>query len=51
MSQIEKEGIIEDYPLPVTIDDTNKILNQLKKCICKIEKKRGKGTGFLCKIP
>ena len=41
-TEVEKEKIIEEYPIPVTIDDTNQILNQLKKCICKIENEKGK---------
>ena len=51
MEQIEKEKLLEEYPLPVTIDETNQILNQLKKCICKIENEKGNGTGFFCYIP
>ena len=51
MAYIEQEKLLENYPLPVTIDETILILNQLKKCICKIENKNGKGTGFFCYIP
>ena len=51
MAHIEKEKLLEKYPLPVTIDETNQILNQLKSCICKIENKKGNGTGFFCYIP
>ena len=51
MTEIEKEIKIQDYPLPVTIDETNQILNQLRKCICKIETEKGIGTGFFCYIP
>ena len=50
MSEIEKEKLIENYPIPVTIEGTNKILNQLKNCICKIENKNDNGTGFFCII-
>ena len=46
-----KEKILEDYPLPASIEDTNEILKQMKKCICKINNKKGKGTGFFCWIP
>ena len=39
-------------PDPITIEGTEKILNQMKNCICKISKEKGeKGTGFFCKIP
>ena len=48
--EIEKEKAIDGYPKPVTIEGTIKILEQLKNCICKIENKNGKGTGFFCSI-
>ena len=50
MEEIEKEKSIDNYPNPVTIEGTNKILNQLKSCICKIENNSGNGTGFFCCI-
>ena len=37
MSEIEKEKLLDKYPAPVTIEGTEKILNQLKNYICKIE--------------
>ena len=51
MEDIEKEKIINNYPKPVTIKGTMKILYQLQNCICKIENKNGNGTGFFCYIP
>ena len=49
---ISNEKIITDYPLPISIETTEIILNQLKNNICKIFMKNGgKGTGFFCKIP
>ena len=51
MTEVEKEKALDLYPLPVTIEGTNIILEQMKKCICKIENKNGNGTGFLCYIP
>ena len=51
MEKIIKEKSLDNYPLPVTIENTNKILNQLKKCVCKIKTKYGNGTGFFCYIP
>ena len=51
MSEVEKEKLLDKYPAPVTIEGTNKILNQLKNYICKIENKNGNGTGFFCYIP
>jgi len=50
MTQINKEKLLNKYPLPVTIDETEIILKQMKYSICKIENKIGNGTGFFCKI-
>ena len=44
MTQIDKEKLLDKYPLPVTIDDTEIILKQMKYSICKIENKNGNGT-------
>ena len=47
-----KEKYLEDYPIPITAESTEIILNQMKKCICKIYMDNGsKGTGFFCKVP
>ena len=46
-----QEKYIEDSPIPVSIKGTEQILNQMKKCVCKIHNKGIKGTGFFCKIP
>jgi len=43
-----KEKLLKNYPIPVTIECTNIILKQMKECICKINNKKGKGTGFFC---
>ena len=52
MEYAKKEMLLENYPLPLTIDETNLILEQMKHSICKIDKKKGgKGTGFFCNIP
>jgi len=50
MTQIEKEKLLNKYPLPVTIEKTEIILKQMKESICKIKNKNGDGTGFFCKI-
>ena len=50
MEEITKEKKIEDYPIPITIVGTNIILKQLINCACKIENKKGNGTGFFCSI-
>ena len=36
---------------PVSISGTKAILNQLMKCICKLNINGTNGTGFFCKIP
>lgn len=46
MEEIEKEKALDNYPTPVSIEGTIKILNQLQSCICTIENKNGNGTGF-----
>ena len=52
MSVVIQEKLIEDQPIPVSIEGTEIILDQMKKCICQIYLKDGnKGTGFFCKIP
>ena len=50
MSQIEKDNILEKYPLPVTIEKTEIILKQMKESICEIQNKNGDATGFFCEI-
>ena len=49
-NEIEKEKFLEYYPLPVTIEKTELILDQMKKSICKIDNLNGQGTGFFCLI-
>ena len=45
-----KEKYIITSPIPVSIEGTQKILNQMKKYVCKIHN-GSTGTGFFCKIP
>ena len=45
-----KETFLVNYPNPITIDSTRKILKQMENCICKINNYNGKGTGFFCYI-
>ena len=35
---------------PITIEETQKILEQMKNCICKIKSNENYGTGFFCKL-
>ena len=45
-----EEKLLENFPLPVIIEGTEIILGQMKKGICKIKNKKGKGTGFFFNI-
>ena len=47
-----KEEKLNNYSEPVSLETTEKIIEQMKNCICKIRTENGqKGTGFFCKIP
>ena len=48
---IDEEKLLIGYPIPITIEKTEIILEQMKKCICKIQIDKEKGTGFFCNIP
>jgi len=50
MSDFVKEKLLNKYPSPVTTDETEIILKQMKKSICKIQNKFGEGSGFFCQI-
>ncbi len=51
MVDIYKEKLLIGYPIPITIEKTAIILEQMKKFICKIKINDMKGTGFFCNIP
>ena len=51
MEEELEEKLLVNYPRFVTIEKTQKILEQMQKSICIIKNKNGKGTGFFCKIP
>ena len=51
MLDIQEEGFVDKSPIPVSIKKTEKILNQMKKSVCKIKRKEIKGTGFFAKLP
>ena len=44
------EGEIKGAIEPVTLKQTEKILNQMNKSVCKIETDNKSGTGFFCKL-
>ena len=45
-----KEAKIDDYPKPIFLEQTEKIIEQMKRNICKIQIGNKNGTGFFCKI-
>ena len=52
MEIIKKEKYNDNSVNPISIEEMEKIIFQMKNCICKIYKNDGtKGTGFFCKIP
>ena len=49
---VEQEKLLNNCPIPITVYQTEIILEQMKKNVCKVHLKTGKkGTGFFCKIP
>ena len=46
-----QEQLLDNYPDPISVEGTTKILEQMKTCACLIYKKKGgKATGFFCNI-
>ena len=46
--------LIKNSPLPVSLEKTNLIIQQMNNCICLVKrnfKDKGTGTGFFCNIP
>ena len=48
---MKEESFIKGSVEPVNMKSTEKILHQMKNCICKIKMGKKYGTGFFCKIP
>ena len=48
---IVREGYINGSIIPVSLEGTNKILNQMKFNVCRIYKAGINGTGFFCNLP
>ena len=44
-------AIIKGSPEPISFKTTNKIMEQMKNCICRIKFEEMLGTGFFCFIP
>ena len=48
---ILNEKLLSDYPIPISLKQNEKIIEQLKNTICNINLGyKGKGTGFFMKI-
>ena len=47
----QKEKNIENSFKPISIEDLDKIIFQMKNCVCQINKNNKIYTGFFCKIP
>ena len=45
------EAHVDNSVIPVSLEGTNKILNQMKFSVCKIHKIGFNGTGFFCNLP
>ena len=50
MNDFKDEKILDNYSFMVNIENTKKILSQMKSNVCKIYNGETKGTGFFCKI-
>ena len=50
MEDISQEKYVSEYHLPISIEQTEKIIYQMKHNVCKIYKGGFKGTGFFCRI-
>ena len=50
--EINHEIFFDNSTIPISFENIEKILSQMKNCICKIYKNNGStGSGFFCKIP
>ena len=51
MEDTIKEKFINKAIEPVSLDSTEKIVYQMKKCVCRININGSNGTGFFVKLP
>ena len=47
---ILNEKLLSNYPMPISLKQNEKIIEQLKNTICNIYLDKGRGTGFFMKI-
>ena len=50
MKDWKKEKYIRTSPSPISLKGTEKIIDQMNDCVCKIYN-NGQGTGFFTRIP
>ena len=50
VSYICQENLLSGYAEPITMECLEKIIKQMKKCICKIRLEKESATGFFCNI-
>ena len=48
---MKEESMIKGAVDPVNMAGTEKILHQMKNCVCKIKIGKINATGFFCKVP
>ena len=48
---MKEESMIKGAVDPINMTSTEKILHQMKNCVCKIKIGKVNATGFFCKIP
>ena len=48
---MKEESFIKGSVDPINIASTEKILHQMKHCVCKIKIGKINATGFFCKVP
>ena len=51
MESVIKEKFINKSIEPISLESTEKMINQMKKCVCKINIRGTNGTGFFLKVP
>ena len=51
MESIKEKKYMEEFPDPVTLKASEKIIGQMNNGICRIYNHNRKGTGFFVKIP
>ena len=51
MTERIDEGQITGAVDAISLEKAEKILEQMKTCICRIQAGNTRGTGFFCKIP